>query len=91
MHMIRDIIRTLTYYGPNPKYDRSKNPLFDRFIGLKICHNNIDTMAGIILRMYPLYIQAALDREDNPLVWPRKKVTKHGNWDTGFSITWDSL
>ena len=49
MNMIRDIIGTLTYYGPNPKYDRSKNPLFDRFIGLKICHNNIDTTAGIIL------------------------------------------
>ena len=49
MHMLSDIIETLTYYGPNPKYDRSKNPLFDRFIDLNICYNNIDTTAGIIL------------------------------------------
>ena len=79
INMIRDILRTLTHYGPNRKYDRPKNPQLGRFLALSICKNNIDTTSGAILRLYPLFIQEALDKRRDPLMWPREKVSAAGN------------
>ena len=56
INMIRDILRTLTHYGPNPKYDRTRNSQLGRFFRLNICKSNIDTNYRAILCLYPLFI-----------------------------------